>query len=201
MKSIFLQKVLILLSSILLIQVCTASNDRPPAPYNNCQGAVQDQLNYGISAQKCVFNCISEEELLAESVCCDKRNEVYAEPANLFEDPNVHLFASMNKTGINTFYDSVCGVELFNAPIGRSFEDWEAESKLHGWPSFRIQEINKENVHFDEETGTATSSCGTHLGSYSPDDQGPRFCTNLSCISGRALKAEQNLKFLTSGKK
>jgi len=100
------------------------------------------------------------------------------------------MFSRMNKDGINTFYDSVCGVELFNAPIGRSFEDWEAETKEHGWPSFRPQETNMDNVSYDEVTGYVTSSCGTHLGSYLPDDNGPRFCMDLACISGRPAASD-----------
>ena len=40
-----------------------------------------------------------------------------------------------------TFYDSVTGKPLFKAPIGRSMEDFVAESKVHGWPSFRDQEV------------------------------------------------------------
>lgn len=92
----------------------------------------------------------------------------------------------MNKTGVNSFYDSVCGIELFKAPIGRTFAEWEAESKEHGWPSFRTQEMNKDNVKFDATTGYVTSACGTHLGSYLPDDKGPRFCLDLACLSGKA---------------
>ena len=41
---------------------------------------------------------------------------------------------------VTTFYDSVCGVPLFRAPVGRSFAAWRAESKSHGWPSFRPEE-------------------------------------------------------------
>jgi len=108
----------------------------------------------------------------------------YAEPQFLFEAPDIRLFSRLNKNGINTFYDSVCGVELFKAPIGRTFEEWEAESKEHGWPSFRTQEMNKDNVKFDTVSGKVTSSCGTHLGSYLPDDKGPRYCLDLACLSG-----------------
>ena len=32
------------------------------------------------------------------------------------------------------FYDSNTGKELYKAPIGRSWEDFVAESKRHGWP-------------------------------------------------------------------
>lgn len=92
----------------------------------------------------------------------------------------------MDKKGPNYFYDSVCGVELFKAPVGRTFDEWEAESKEHGWPSFRKEEMNPDHVLVDEKTGYVTSSCGTHLGSYLPDDKGPRFCLDLACLAGNA---------------
>ena len=35
-----------------------------------------------------------------------------------------------------------------------------------------------------------TSACGTHLGTYLPDDKGPRWCIDLACVAGhRALNA------------
>lgn len=40
-----------------------------------------------------------------------------------------------------TFYDSVTGKPLFIAPRGRSMEAFVAESKSHGWPSFRDEEV------------------------------------------------------------
>lgn len=40
-----------------------------------------------------------------------------------------------------TYYDSVTGLPLFIAPRGRTFEDFEAESRSHGWPSFRDEEV------------------------------------------------------------
>jgi peptide methionine sulfoxide reductase MsrB len=35
------------------------------------------------------------------------------------------------------FYDSNTGKPLFRAPVGRSWESFEKESRSHGWPSFR----------------------------------------------------------------
>lgn len=40
-----------------------------------------------------------------------------------------------------TFYDSVTGKPLFVAPIGRSVEEFVTESEIHGWPSFRDEEV------------------------------------------------------------
>ena len=36
-----------------------------------------------------------------------------------------------------TYYDSVTGKPLFVAPIGRTMDQFLAESNVHGWPSFR----------------------------------------------------------------
>ena len=46
-----------------------------------------------------------------------------------------------DRSGETTFYDSVTGRPLFIAPRGRSWADFEAESRSHGWPSFRDQEV------------------------------------------------------------
>jgi hypothetical protein len=43
-----------------------------------------------------------------------------------------------------TFYDSVTGAALFVAPRGRSMEAFLAESRAHGWPSFRDEEVTKQ---------------------------------------------------------
>ena len=117
----------------------------------------------------------------------------------------------MNRTGVTTFYDPVCGLPLFRAPVGRSFDDWEAETKEHGWPSFRSAEVAPplvrretflasttsltfmcllgaqviaENVLTDVDGKTLVSSCGTKLGTNEPDESGDRFCMDLVCISG-----------------
>merc|ERR1712083_100752 len=71
----------------------------------------------------------------------------------------------------------------FRAPVGRSFDDWQRESQEHGWPSFRKQEIYKENVVF-RGGGEMRSICGTHLGHNIPDGNGDRYCIDLVCIAG-----------------
>ena len=40
------------------------------------------------------------------------------------------------------FFDSVTGRQLFHAPVSRTLEEFIDESKKHGWPSFRDQEVN-----------------------------------------------------------
>lgn len=47
----------------------------------------------------------------------------------------------VDRSGETTFYDSVSGRPLFVAPRGRSWDEFEAESRSHGWPSFRDEEV------------------------------------------------------------
>ena len=57
-----------------------------------------------------------------------------------------------------TFYDSNTGKPLFIAPKGRTFQDFVAESKSHGWPSFRDEEVVWENVRCLRDGETVTIS-------------------------------------------
>lgn len=171
----------------------TQSNIRPSPDYDMCQDGVQDRLNFGINHRQCAFGCETPDMPIAESVCCDTRNLAFAEPQFLFEAPDINLFNRLDSSKVTTFYDSVCGVPLFKAPIGRSFDEWKAETEEHGWPSFRTQEIISENIVVDKDTGLVSSSCGTHLGTYLPDqDEKPRYCIDLSCIAG----SEASMTFL-----
>jgi hypothetical protein len=69
-----------------------------------------------------------------------------------------------NKTKAEiTFYDSNTGKPLFQAPRGRSMKAFLDESKAHGWPSFRDDEVNWEHVRC-LPNGEAVSLDGTHLG-------------------------------------
>jgi hypothetical protein len=75
-----------------------------------------------------------------------------------------------------TFYDSGWkGRPLFTAPRDRSWDDFIAESKNHGWPSFRDSEVNWDNVRV-LPTGETVSIDGTHLGHNLPDSHGNRYC-------------------------
>jgi peptide methionine sulfoxide reductase MsrB len=107
---------------------------------------------------------------LADKICC--HNSRYAEPSGYFA--RAGLFGQLNRSGETTFYDSVCGRPLFIAPRGRSFEAWEQESLHHGWPSFRDEEVVKENVAV-RGGGEVISACGVHLGHNLPDGHGDRY--------------------------
>jgi len=159
----------------------------PPAEFDTCSGAVQDKLKYGISGRTTptVPVAVDADETLAEAVCCDSRTALYAEPQFLFEAPDIALFDKLPSDGTpTTFYDSVCGLPLFKSPVDRTLDDFKADTTEHGWPSFRSAEVFTDNVVTNETTGFVTSTCGTHLGSYLPDDEGPRWCIDLSCVAG-----------------
>jgi peptide methionine sulfoxide reductase MsrB len=82
------------------------------------------------------------------------------------------------------FYDSVTGKLLFRAPVGRSLEEFLAESRSHGWPSFRDEETNWEHVRCLKD-GECVSETGTHLGHNLPDSKGNRYCINLVSVAGK----------------
>lgn len=82
-----------------------------------------------------------------------------------------------------TFYDSNTGKPLFHAPVNRTWEEFIIESKNHGWPSFRDDETNWENVRC-LRNGETVSMDGTHLGHNLPDKKGNRYCINLVSVAG-----------------
>lgn len=147
-----------------------------------CSAAVQPHLRFNISTR--MDSMYFPNESLAESVCCDSRMVSLAEPQFTFAAPDIQLFSALDATSATVFYDSVCGVPLFRTPVNRSLADFEADTNEHGWPSFRTGEVT-EHVKTDRTTGAVTSSCGTHLGSFLPDDKGDRWCIDLSCIAGQ----------------
>ena len=82
-----------------------------------------------------------------------------------------------------TYYDSVTGKPLFIAPRGRTMSEFLIESRNHGWPSFRDEEVVWDNVRVLRD-GETVSITGTHLGHDLPDSHGNRYCINLVCIAG-----------------
>mmetsp|Transcript_11511 Transcript_11511/g.13923 ORF Transcript_11511/g.13923 Transcript_11511/m.13923 type:complete len:151 (+) Transcript_11511:17-469(+) len=86
-----------------------------------------------------------------------------------------------------TFYDSNTGKPLYEAPKGRSWDDFLAESRAHGWPSFRDEEVIWDDMRC-LRNGEAVSLAGTHLGHNLPDRNGNRYCINLVSIAGHPIK-------------
>jgi len=122
---------------------------------------------------------------VANWICCN--NHRYAEEKGYLASPEVDLFSRLDPFKETVFYDSVCGIPLFIAPRGRSFDEFKKESLHHGWPSFSPEEIVSENViiHF---TGRMKSKCGTHLGHNLPENGEDRYCIDLVCIAGTPME-------------
>jgi len=93
--------------------------------------------------------------------------------------------AEKTKTTI-TFCDSNTGKPLFEAPKNRTMQEFLAESKQHGWPSFRDAEVNWNEVRC-LRGGEAVSLAGTHLGHNLPDRSGNRYCINLVSVAGNPV--------------
>lgn len=109
---------------------------------------VQSDLLYGVSNK------------LADKIC--NYNRHFAEMGGYFQSTNFEDVLLNAKEPV-TFYDSVTGKPLFVAPIDRSAEQFVQESKIHGWPSFRDQEVVWDNVRVLKD-GETVSVDGTHLG-------------------------------------
>ena len=79
---------------------------------------------------------------LADRICNFNRN--WAEFAGYWKTTSF-LTEARAATGPIKFYDSVSGKLLFTAPIGRNLDAWLEESSVHGWPSFRDDEVRALN--------------------------------------------------------
>jgi len=149
-----------------------------------------------LMAQKAYGTCVEQvqnnlrwdaDRKTAERIDCYNRQ--FAEFAGYWERTNfLSKEAGAGDEGKPpvTFYDSVTGKPLFVAPQGRSWKEFVAESKVHGWPSFRDNEVVKENVRVLAD-GETVSVDGTHLGHNLPDGGGNRYCINLVSVAGRPV--------------
>ena len=137
-----------------------------------CVAHVQDPLRWGVDRSE------------ADWVCCENRH--YAERAGRWTSTaflTEHTEATVAASGPITFYDSVTGLPLFKAPIGRSWHDFVHESRAHGWPSFRDAELLPAYVRI-LPNGETVSVNGTHLGHNLLDSKGNRYCINLCSVAG-----------------
>ncbi|KAL7530671.1 hypothetical protein ACHAXR_006817 [Thalassiosira sp. AJA248-18] len=145
-----------------------------PKEHGTTSQPVQENLRYSVSRK------------LADKIC--SFNRVFAEMGGYFEGSTTFekdvrsIFASTGEPV--TFYDSVSGSPLFKAPVNRSVDDFISESKVHGWPSFRDEEVVWESVRVLKSSGETVSVDGTHLGHNLPDQNGNRYCINLVSIAG-----------------
>eukprot|EP00640_Fibrocapsa_japonica_P007034 CAMPEP_0113944916 /NCGR_PEP_ID=MMETSP1339-20121228/37780_1 /TAXON_ID=94617 /ORGANISM="Fibrocapsa japonica" /LENGTH=162 /DNA_ID=CAMNT_0000950279 /DNA_START=30 /DNA_END=515 /DNA_ORIENTATION=- /assembly_acc=CAM_ASM_000762 len=136
--------------------------------HGTCVAPPQDNLRWGCSQDT------------ASRISCFNRH--YAERSGYWE--TTRFLQEENGEEEIKFYDCITGKELFVAPRGRTFDDFVQESKAHGWPSFRDEEVNAEFVRV-LSNGEAVSIDGTHLGHNLPDRKGNRYCINLCCVAGR----------------
>ena len=136
--------------------------------HGTCASPPQSGLKYGCDAAT------------ADRICCFNRH--YAEHSGYAWETT--WVKQTKGAGVTTYYDTVSGKPLFKAPIGRTYEEFLKESKRHGWPSFRDNEVVWENVRI-LPNGEAVSVDGTHLGHNLPDHSGNRFCIKLVSVAGR----------------
>jgi len=123
------------------------------------------------------YNC---DNKIADRICNFNRH--YAEHAGYFLLTT--WLSEIDKSDTSTtYYDSNSGKPLFQAPVGRTFAEFLAESKAHGWPSFRDEEVNWNYVRVLPD-GECVSVDGTHLGHNIPDRRGNRYCINLVSVAG-----------------
>ena len=169
-----------------------------PKSHGTSEAPVQEKLLYSV------------DNKLADRICNFNRH--FAERAGYFTttDWEDQVRAA---NGPITYYDSVTGKPLFVAPKNRSVDTFLAESRLHGWPSFRDDEVVWDNVRVLKNSGETVSIDGTHLGHNLPDSkvrkqdqeadtifsrktlshpsfspQGNRYCINLVSIAGQESK-------------
>lgn len=126
------------------------------------------------------------DQKVAKKICCFNRH--YAEYSGYFMKTK-WLKDVKNSKVATKYFDSVTGKLLFTAPINRTFEAFLAESKAHGWPSFRDDEVNWDIVRVLPD-GETVSIDGTHLGHNLPDSKGNRYCINLVCVAGNPVVTE-----------
>jgi len=133
---------------------------------------VQESLRYSVSNK------------LADKI--SNYNRHFAESGGYFESTTFEKTVRA-ANGPLTYYDSVTGKALFVAPINRSVDDFIKESQVHGWPSFRDQEVVWDNVRVLKNSGETVSVDGTHLGHNLPDRTGNRYCINLVSVAGNPV--------------
>ena len=119
----------------------------------------------------------------ADRIC--NYNRHFAERSGYWERSTNFLNEEGMTSGEITFRDSNTGEALFTAPRGRSWDSFVKESRVHGWPSFRDEEVNWEHVRV-LPNGETISTAGTHLGHNLPDFSGNRYCINLVSVAGKA---------------
>jgi peptide methionine sulfoxide reductase MsrB len=141
-----------------------------PKGHGTSESPVQSNLKYGVDVK------------LADKIVNFNRH--FAEYSGYFKSTDWEKVV-MEADDPIIYYDSVTGKPLFVAPIGRTKEEFLAESTVHGWPSFRDDEVVWDNVRVLRNSGETVSVDGSHLGHNLPDRKGNRYCINLVSVAGQ----------------
>ena len=137
--------------------------------------------------QNLKFGCDFET---ADKICSFNRH--YAEFSGYaFQQKISWLDEIQKESEPRVYYDSVTGQPLFKAPIGRSVQEFIQESRAHGWPSFRDEEVIWDRVRC-LKNGECVTIDGTHLGHNLPDLKGNRYCINLVCVAGEPTELKSD---------
>ena len=150
-----------------------ASELMVPRKHGTCVDSVQNPLRWNADVET------------GDRISCFNRH--YAERAGSWLTTDF-ISKEQGRQEPIIFYDSVTSKPLFQAPVGRSWEQFIQESTEHGWPSFRDQEVITDDTRVLED-GEVVSVDGTHLGHNLPDGKGNRYCINLVCVAGQPPKA------------
>lgn len=158
--------------------VFTGEETMSQKEHGTTKSAVQTNLRWNVDRKN------------ADRICSFNRH--YAEYAGYWKQ-ETNFLKEVSRDKPTIYYDSVTGKPLFVAPIGRTMDQFLAESNVHGWPSFRDQEVVWENMRVLKSSGEAVSVDGTHLGHNLPDRTGNRYCINLVSIAGRPVEAKDEV--------
>ena len=157
----------------------TAMQDRA---VGTCIHQVPSKLRWGVDVEE------------ADEIACHNRD--YAEFSGYFEIVSSFLKEARSADSI-VFRDSVSGEGLFQVPgkLGkRTIRDFLRESYVHGWPSFRDDEVFWESgVRMLENGEIISVHTGVHLGHLIPDEVNKnRYCINLVSIAGTESMYERS---------
>ena len=168
--------------------VVGAESIMAPKAHGTAERPVQADLRWGcdrgVADRICCFNRHYAEHSGSAAAARDDAPKAARAPLILYAArarfarsyfEKTRFLADVPRDREVTFHDSVSGRPLFTAPRGpgRDFAAFEAESKAHGWPSFRDAEVNWDFVRCLPD-GECVSVDGTHLGHNLPDRSGNR---------------------------
>ena len=143
-----------------------------PKLHGSCIASPQNPLRWGVDRAKAdELGCFNRH--LAEFPGSWESTELPGEIANRSAVENSTIM----------FYDSVTGRPLFEAPKGRTWSEFHRESTVHGWPSFRDDEVIGENVRVLAD-GEVVSLAGPQLG-FNVPNRGNRYQINVVSIAGK----------------